>query len=182
MGLQIFTSWDGVCKRWVLAGLHKCVWWMNPCRYKVGGGGLWSLSLWEISDFLSLNTSPFLLLSSALALSEISPGFEVSQSIKDDPNLSLWFPAVTSLMLISVVHTSLSCYSSFLRRKLVLKFTWTCKGTDWTSRESPNWQLGACPLPSLPGTTAPLPPIFLGLLEQLRLQPHGLHCSERTCR
>lgn len=182
MGLQIFTSWDGVCKRWVPAGLHKCVWWTNRCRYKVGGGGLWSLSLWEISDFLSLNTSPFLLLSSALALSEISPGFEVSQSIKDDPNLSLWFPAVTSLMLISVVHTSLSCCSSFLRRKLVLKFTWTCKGTDWTSRESPNWQLVPVRCHHSQGPQPLCPPVLLGLLEQLRLQPHGLHCSERTCR
>ena len=58
-----------------------------------------------MSGFLSLNTSPPLLLSSALALSEISPGFEVSQSLKDDPNLILYDSLQLLASCLSVLST-----------------------------------------------------------------------------
>ena len=55
--------------------------------------------------FLALIPLLFLLLSSALALAEISPGSEVSQSIKVDPNLTLYDSLQLLAPRLSVLST-----------------------------------------------------------------------------
>ena len=90
---ESLLGYTSVCSERTLAGTRLGVVGCGYCRSE------------RCRAFLALIPLLLLLLSSALALSEISPGFEVSQSLKDDPNLILYDSLQLLASCLSVLST-----------------------------------------------------------------------------